>query len=288
MLQLFVGACLSVLFPAKPEQFDRPSTNGAASDPRAADAQKFDLPNVRPPSRIFRHHGSNFRSAPPSHRSAGARCSHSRWRRGCRPILRALARYVEAGQFDGSLTREMAINFIFSWEETANGRAFHYGIVRRFSEYLAIYDAPTEALEPRELPRSRAIPPPRILSDEELGSLISTTSRVSPRYPQRGLTLTTLVGLLVSTGLRCGEALRLDRADADLADGVLHIRKTKFRKDRLVSVHITMLASLRTYARHRDAAFPTPKDSAFFLSSRATGGSFRGVRCSLQTRRSRQ
>jgi site-specific recombinase XerD len=42
--------------------------------------------------------------------------------------------------------------------------------------------------------------------------------------------LTMIVGLLASTGLRSGEALRLDRADVDLADGVLHIRKTKFRK----------------------------------------------------------
>ena len=183
-------------------------------------------------------------------------------------ILRALARYAEAGQLDGPLTREMAINFIFSWEGTANGRAIHYGIIRRFCEYLAIYDAQTEALEPRELPRSGAIPAPRILSDEELGSLISATSRVSPRYPQRGLTLTMLVGLLASTGLRSGEALRLDRADVNLTDGVLHIRKTKFRKDRLVPVHITTLAALRTYARHRDAAFPAPKNSAFFLSSR--------------------
>ena len=40
----------STLFPAKPQQLDRPSTNGSASDPRAADAQKFDAPNVRPPT----------------------------------------------------------------------------------------------------------------------------------------------------------------------------------------------------------------------------------------------
>ena len=65
-----------------------------------------------------------------------------------------------------------------------------------------------------------------------------------------------LVGLLASTGLRSGEALRLDRADVDLVGGVLHIRKTKFRKDRLVPVHATTLAALRKYARHRDAAFP--------------------------------
>jgi integrase len=77
-----------------------------------------------------------------------------------------------------------------------------------------------------------------------------------------------LVGLLASTGLRSGEALRLDRADVDLADGVLHIRKAKFRKDRLVPVHMTTLAALRAYARHRDGAFPVPQDGAFFLSSR--------------------
>jgi integrase len=183
-------------------------------------------------------------------------------------ILRALARYAEAGQLDGPLTREMAINFIFSWEGTANGRAIHYGIIRRFCEYLAIYDAQTEALEPRELPRSRAIPPPRILSDEELGSLISATSRVSPRYPQRGLTLTMLVGLLASTGLRSGE-----RAPPRSRRCQSHRRRPAHPEDQVPQgspgpVHITTLAALRTYARHRDAAFPAPKDSAFFLSSR--------------------
>ncbi|MGH7074075.1 MAG: tyrosine-type recombinase/integrase [Stellaceae bacterium] len=183
-------------------------------------------------------------------------------------ILRALARYVEARQLDGPLTRGLAIAFIFSWEGTANGRAVHHAILRRFCEYLAIYDARTEALDPRALPRSRAIPPPRILSDEELGSLMAASRRVSPRYPQRASTLTMLVGLLASTGLRSGEALRLDRTDVDLADGVLHIRKTKFRKDRLVPVHATTLVALRIYSRHRDAAFPASKDSAFFISSR--------------------
>ena len=182
--------------------------------------------------------------------------------------LRALARFVETEQLDGPLTRGMALNFVLSWDGTTNGRAIRHGVLRRFYEYLAIYDARTEALDPRALPRSRAIPPPRILSDSELGSLISACGRVSPGYPQRAVTLTVLVGVLASTGLRSGEALRLDRADVDLVDGVLHVRKTKFRKDRLVPVHATTLAALGQYARHRDVAFPAPKDCAFFLSSR--------------------
>ena len=182
--------------------------------------------------------------------------------------LRALVQYAKVEELDGPLTRDMALNFVFSWEGTANGRATRHGVVRRFCEYLAIYDPRTEALDPRALPRSRAIPPPRILTDDELGSLMFACCRVSPDYPERATMLTALVGLLASTGLRSGEALRLDRADVDLIGGALHIRKTKFRKDRLVPIHPTTLAVLRSYDRHRNAAFPVPKDSAFFLSSR--------------------
>ncbi len=182
--------------------------------------------------------------------------------------LRALVQYAKVEQLDGPLTRDMALNFVFSWEGTANGRAIRHGVVRRFCEYLAIYDPRTEALDPRALPRSRAIPPPRILTDDELRSLMSACCRVSPDYPERATVLTALVGLLASTGLRSGEALRLDRADVDLIGGVLHIRKTKFRKDRLVPIHPTTLTVLRNYDRHRNAVFPAPKDSAFFLSSR--------------------
>jgi integrase len=200
-------------------------------------------------------------------------------------MLRALVRYVEAGQLDGPLTRDMALSFVFSWEGTANRRAVSHGVIRRFCEYLAIYDPRTEALDPRALPRSRAIPPPRILSDAELGSLMSACRRVSPGYPERGTVLTIVIGLLASTGLRSGEALRLDRTDVDLADGVLHIRKTKFRKDRLVPVHATTLVALRTYARHRDAAFPAPKDSAFFLSSRGSRLSPTGFQCAFAAAR---
>lgn len=192
-------------------------------------------------------------------------------------VLRALARHVEHEQLDGPLTRDMALSFVLTFEGAANGRAIRHAIIRRFCEYLAIYDARTEPLDPRALPRSRAIPPPRILSEEELGSLISACGHVSPGTPWRGRTLTTLVGLLASTGLRSGEALRLDRIDVDLADGILHIRKTKFRKDRLVPVHVTTLTALRRYVRLRDTAFPAPKDAAFFLSSRGNRLSSTGL-----------
>jgi integrase len=191
--------------------------------------------------------------------------------------LRALVRYVELEQIDGPLTQEMALKFVFSWDGTANGRAIRHGVVRRFSEYLAIYDRRTEALDPKTLPRCRAIPPPRILSDDELKSLMTACRSVSPGYPERAMVLAPLVGLLASTGLRSGEALRLDRADVDLTSGVLHIRKTKFRKDRLVPIHLTTLEALRDYVLQRNSVFSVPKDSAFFLSSRGNRLSSTGL-----------
>jgi len=192
-------------------------------------------------------------------------------------ILRALVRYVEAEQIDGPLTQEMALNFVLSWDGTANGRVVRYGVARCFAAYLAIYDPRTEAFDPKVLPRSRAIPPPRILTEDELVLLMSACRSISPDYPGRAMVLTPLVGLLASTGLRSGEALRLDRADVDLTGGILHVRKTKFRKDRLVPIHLTTLKALRDYARQRNSIFPAPKDSAFFLSSRGSRLSSTGL-----------
>jgi len=182
--------------------------------------------------------------------------------------LRAFVRYVESNELDGPVTRGIALNFVLSFSGPANGRAIRHGVLCRFYDYLTVYDATTEVLDRRALPRSRAIPPPRILSEAELASLMAACSRISPATPHRGRTLAALIGLLASTGLRSGEALRLDRADVDLAGGVLTIRKTKFRKDRLVPVHATTRSALRQYAHDRDAVFSTPKDCAFFLSSR--------------------
>jgi integrase len=183
-------------------------------------------------------------------------------------LLRSFRSFVRSSRATGPLSQDLALQWALSRRVTANGHAVRYGVVRRFAEYHAAFDARTGSLDRRALPRSRAIPPPRILTDEELRSLMDASARISASLPFRGRTVGTVIGVLASTGMRSGEALRLDRSDVDLASGVLHIRKTKFRKVRLVPVHATTLTALRHYARDRDLAFPTRKDEAFFISTR--------------------
>lgn len=182
--------------------------------------------------------------------------------------LEAFRAFVRTGRHSGPLTEDLAMAFVLSRDVTPNVRARRHGVLLRFAEYLAIFDPRTATLDPRALPRSRAIPPARILDQVELARLLQAARSLSPDQPLRGRTLHTIVGLLSCTGLRSGEALRLDRADVDLASGVLQVRKSKFRKDRVVPIHPTARVALTAYATARDVAFPDPKSPAFFVSLR--------------------
>jgi integrase/recombinase XerD len=68
---------------------------------------------------------------------------------------------------------------------------------------------------------------------------------------------------LYATGMRLGEAARLETRDIDAARGVIHVRHGKGRKERLVPLSPRLLEILRAYWKHeRPSApyvFPTQK-----------------------------
>jgi integrase len=61
-----------------------------------------------------------------------------------------------------------------------------------------------------------------------------------------------LLGLLTVSGLRIGEAIKLQIQDVDLKNGILTIRDSKFGKSRLVPIHPTTVRELRSYCKRRD------------------------------------
>jgi integrase len=194
--------------------------------------------------------------------------------------LRAFGDFVQQGAEAGPLTQPLVLTFVLRCDVTPNVRAWRYAVLKNFADYFAVFDPRTAALDPRVLPRARAIPPVRILDQDELAQLLRAARTISPRRPLRGCTLYTVIGLLASTGLRSGEVARLDRRDVDLERGILHIRRSKFRKDRLVPVHRTTCEVLRAYVHARDRAYPRSTSPAFFLSlrgSRLSASGFRGA-----------
>lgn len=98
---------------------------------------------------------------------------------------------------------------------------------------------------------------PTILSGSEVQRLLDALERPRDRA---------IVMLLYGSGLRISEALSLTTADVDAGRGVLTIRHTKGRRDRIVPLPAVTLDALRTWMRQRrhrsESLFPGRKGRA--------------------------
>jgi integrase len=107
---------------------------------------------------------------------------------------------------------------------------------------------------------------PHIYSEEETRQLMAAAAQLTPEL--RGATYATLFGLLLCTGLRISEAIRLRNGEVDLNSGVLTIRRSKFGKSRHVPLHASALERLRQYRYVRDRWITPAEESAFFVGHR--------------------
>jgi len=140
-------------------------------------------------------------------------------------------------------------------------------IARGFARYLAGIDARTEVPPPGLIAGRRRWRPPFIYS---LGDIEALMAQARQLTPMPAATHETLIGLLSVTGLRVGEAIRLDRADIDWTGGVLMIRESKFGKTRMVPVLDSTLDMLRRYACVRGRLCPHAATAGFFTSTAGT------------------
>jgi integrase len=176
------------------------------------------------------------------------------------------------------ITTELALMWATSVQAHPHRWRRRLGVVRGFARYMSTIDPATEVppddLLPARLPRVA----PYVYSPGEIEALMAAARALSP--PLRAATIETVIGLLAVSGLRAGEALGLDRADVDLADGALHVRAAKQSRQREVPLHDTTTQALREYSRLRDRSLPTSTTPAFFVSpqgSRLTSKAFNGT-----------
>jgi integrase/recombinase XerD len=141
--------------------------------------------------------------------------------------------------------------------------------VRGFARYLSGIDPRTEVPPAGLIPLRRRWRPPFIYSEADVVALIGEARRSIPQ-PLRAATYETLIGLLAATGLRVGEAIRLDRHDIDWAEGVLLVRQSKFGKSRQLPLQPTTIEALHEYVWRRDELCPRPSSDSFFRSLRGT------------------
>jgi integrase len=150
----------------------------------------------------------------------------------------------------------------------ASWHALRLSAVRGFAAYLHTIDPSAEVPPADLIPWRPRRATPYLYSDADITALIAAAA--SLRFPLRVTTYQTLIGLLAVTGMRVGEAIRLDRPDLCFSDGVLTVRESKFGKSRLLPLHPATVTALRGYLRLRDRLHPHPSAPAVFISPAGT------------------
>ena len=181
-------------------------------------------------------------------------------------LLPRFVEYLEASGAD-TVTTELAL----AWATlpVATKPVYWQGrltIARGFARYLQTIDPRAEIPPTDALPAARGRPAPYIYSDEDIDALMIAAGRLKTRLG--AATMQTLLGLLAVTGMRSGEAVRLDRDDVDLQHARLIVRDSKFGKSRQLPVDPTTVAALRNYLQVRDRLKPSPRTSALLIGTR--------------------
>jgi integrase len=141
-------------------------------------------------------------------------------------------------------------------------------VVRVFTRYLRTIDPATEIPPADIFPARSQRATPYLYSSSDIDALRAAADRLTSEH--RAVTFATLIGLLAVTGMRVGEAIRLDLDDVDWSEGSLTIRKSKFGKSREVVLHSTTVEALRAYAQRRQQLRPRPRTPSFFVSLAGT------------------
>lgn len=193
-------------------------------------------------------------------RSLGHELAEATW------LLPKFVAYLDAHGLP-TVTIEAAL----AWsQQSATGTVTSVGprrmtAARGFARYLLGIDPGTEVPPLGLMPNRQRWRRPFIYSPTDIDAVMSQ-ARCSIESPLRAATYETLIGLLAASGLRIGEAIKLDRSDIDWAEGVLLIRESKFGKSRLVPLHPSAMQALTEHAELRDELQPRPKEPSFFVS----------------------
>jgi len=143
--------------------------------------------------------------------------------------------------------------------------AARLGVVRIFARWLHGLD-PRHEIPPEGLiPSGRRRPRPYIYSESEIRRILVAAAELPSANGLRGLTYTTLFGLIAVAGLRISEAIAVAVDDVDLDAGVITVRHGKLGKERLLPVEETTRAHLQAYANERDRLLGE-RPRAFFVS----------------------
>lgn len=128
------------------------------------------------------------------------------------------------------------------------------GMLRGFADYLRAFDPGCQPPPAGLFGQPAQRRAPHIFTSTQIGALLEATATIGSPLWAAGAR--TLIGLLAATGLRPGEAWRLNDTDFDAGAGLLLIRCSKWGRTRQIPVHPSTITALGDYQARRDQLRP--------------------------------
>lgn len=178
--------------------------------------------------------------------------------------LNAFARFVGPADLD-EVTPDMARDFLNGHGPVTTDWFNKFSVLNTFFRFVIARGYAKENPLPQTKPKSPRQFRPHIYSVEEVKKMIQVVDcRHRGRWHLEPCTVRTLLLLLYGTGLRIGEAIRLQHRDVDFRERIISIRETKFYKSRLVPVSADLGGILQNYFRKQwHGRSATPKSTFF-------------------------
>lgn len=181
--------------------------------------------------------------------------------------LRSFARYAEQVHHRGPLTAKLVLEW--ASEPAAASPlwwARRLGVASRLARFLVLWEPRTEVPPAGVFGPCTRRGPVHLYTADQIAQVAHAGQSLAPVGSLRAATFQTFWGLLACSGMRVGEALRLQDQDLDPHAATLTIRLSKFGRSRCLPLQASAVAVLRAYQRQRQKLFPTPVQPSFFLT----------------------
>lgn len=162
-------------------------------------------------------------------------------------VLRNFVRFTLIKNYDGPLTKEIIFLWISSGNQFDKTMGRKLEVIRPFSRYVTVFDSEAELIYAQVYKNVHDRPVPYIYSEAETIQLMDNCIKLYSPDGIRAKSIAVVIGLLWSTGLRPSEPINLTIEDIDLNNNVLHVRETKFSKERYVPFDHSVAKKLSEY-----------------------------------------
>jgi len=178
-------------------------------------------------------------------------------------------RYLDRHAPTAPLRGETITAYLTSVERLSpRGRDNSIDVVWQALAFAQRHDARIDTLPPRppRAPSNFRLRHPRIITHEEISSIIAQARNLPHPHQLRSATYATLFGLLFATGARISEALSLDVGDLDISANLLTIRRGKFGKSRILPLKLSTSQALVRYIHDRRRSTGNGTTDPIFVS----------------------